>query len=112
MVLGRGADHGRSTDVDVFDGIRVSAVRFGHGLRERVEIHHQQVDGRYVVLCHNGVVDAAPAQEAAMHARVQGLDPPVHDLGKAGIGADVDYRETCVPQGAGGAARAQQLDLA
>jgi hypothetical protein len=64
------------------------------------------------VFCHNGVVDAATAQEAAMHARVQGFDPPVHDLGKAGIGADVDYRETCVPQGACGAARAEQLHLA
>ena len=112
MVLGRGAHHGRPTDVDVFDGIRVGAVGLGHGLRERVEIHDQQVDGRDVVLCHDGVVDAATAQEAAVHARVQGLDPPVHDLGKAGIGADVDYRETRVPQGARGAAGAEQLDLA
>ena len=112
MVLGRGTHHGRPADIDVFDGIRIGAVGFGHGLRERVEIHDQKVDGRYVVLCHNGVVDAATAQEAAMHARVQGFDAPVHDLGKAGIGADVDYRETRVPQGASGAAGAEQLDLA
>ena len=112
MILGRGAHHRRAADVDVLDGIRVGAVGFGDGLREGIEIHHQQVDGRDVVLRHDGVVDAAAAQQAAMHARVQRLDAAVHDLGKAGIGADVDYREARVAQGAGGAAGAQQLDLA
>ena len=47
-----------------------------------------------------------------MHARVQGLDPPVHDLGKACIGADVDDREAGVPQGSGSASRAEELHLA
>ena len=47
-----------------------------------------------------------------MHARVQRLDPTVHDLREAGIGADVDHGEACITKGPGRAASAQELDLA
>ena len=38
------------------------------------------------VLRHHRIVDAATAEQAAMHARVQRLDAAVHDLGEAGVG--------------------------
>ena len=54
-------------------------------LLEGVKIHHHHIDGLDAVLGHHGIIGAAPSQQAAMDARVQGLDAPVHDFRKAGV---------------------------
>src|SRR4029453_7492095 len=50
--------------------------------------------------------------ESAMDQRVQGLDPPVHDLGKGGHGRDVGDLDTFRTQERRGAARGEQADVA
>jgi len=70
MILGRRAHHGGSADVDVLDRIFDRAA----GLRDRratVEVDDDQVDRRDVVLAHDGFVDAASAEQAAVNLRVQ-----------------------------------------
>ena len=65
------------------------------------------------MLGHDGLVDAAPAEQPAVDLRVQRLDPPVHDLGKAGVAARP--RAPAMPasrSSRGGAAGGQQLDAA
>ena len=52
----------------------------------------------------------APRQDAAMHFRMQGLDPAVEHFRKAGVFADVDDREAGVAQHLGGAAGGQDFD--
>ena len=47
---------------------------------------------------HDRVVDATAPQQTAVHPRMQRLDAPVHDFGKARVGADVDDREAGVAQ--------------
>ena len=85
MVLRRGAKHRRSTYVDIFHKGREIA-GLGELVLERIEIDRQQVDTGDILIRHRRqmIVIVAPREEAAMDFRMQGLDPPVHDLGKAG----------------------------
>ena len=99
VIFRRGAHHRRPADVDVLDRFGVCAVGPGDGRGEWIKVHRQQVDARDVVFLHDGIVDAAPAQQAAVHARMQRLDAPVHDFGEAGVRADVDHREARVVEG-------------
>ena len=85
VVLRRRPDHGGAADVDVLDDGRV--VRAGRQRRlEGVEVDHQQVDRRDAVLVHRSrMLGLVPVgQQAAVHARMQGLHAPVHDLREPG----------------------------
>ena len=82
VILGGGAQHGGAADVDVFDRLLAGAIRTRHGLLERIEVDHQQVDGGNAVFLHDGVVDAAAAEQSAVNTRMQGLDATVHDFRK------------------------------
>ena len=62
------------------------------------------------MLVHDRVVDAAPAEQAAVDARMQRLDAPVHDFGKAGHFADFGHVQTGVAQRARRAAGRDQAD--
>jgi hypothetical protein len=107
IILGCGAQHGRSADVDVLDRILERAPRFRNRLLEGVEVHDHQVDGLDAVLLHLphvlGVVP--PAQDPAVHLGVQGLDPPVEHLREAGELRDVLDRDARVAEQFGRAAR-------
>jgi len=111
VVLGGGADHRRSADVDVLDAVVVRrALR--DGLFERIEIHHQQIDRLDAVRLHRrGVfLVGADRQQPAVHFRMQRLDPAVHHLGRTGEFRHVDDLETGVFERLGGAAGGDQLD--
>ena len=86
VVLGRGADQRRAADVDVFDAVVEAGTRRDRRL-EGVEVDDHEVDGGDAVLGHGlEVRGLVPAREdTAMDARLQGLDAPVHDLGKARV---------------------------
>ena len=94
VVLRRGADHRGAADVDILDHFverRAAAQR----VLERIEIDDEQVDRRDAVGDHRGQMRGivADREQAAMHARMQGLQPPVHHLGKAGQRPDVEDRD-------------------
>jgi hypothetical protein len=112
VVLRRGAQQRGAADVDVLDRGRQVAVGPRDGLAERVEVDHHQVDRRDAVLGHDRVVGAAPAEDAAVHLRVQRLDAAAHHLGEAGVVGDLDHREARLGEQARGAAGGEQFDTA
>ena len=110
MVLGRGAQHRRPADVDVLDGVVVAAARPGGGRGKRIEVDDQQVDRLDAVFAHHLVVLPAPTEQAAVHLRVERLDPPVHDLRKARVACHLAYGEAGLPQLPGSASGREQFD--
>ncbi len=110
VILCRRPDHRRPADVDIFHAGRViRALR--HGFLERVEIDHQKVDRADPVRLHRRDMRrvVAQRQKPAMHHRVQGLDAPVHHLGKAGDLGHVAHRKARLAQRARGAAGRDKL---
>ena len=113
MVLrGRAGQRG-AADVDVLDTILIAGATC-QGRLERVEVGHQQIDRRDLVLLHLGDVfrQVAPAQQAAMDLRHQCLDAPVEDFGKAGMGGHINHRDAGITQRLGRAAGGEDLDPA
>ena len=109
-VLRRGAQHRRAADVDVLDaGAEVGPA--GHRLLEGVEVHHHHIDHLDAVLGRLGHVGLVVAlgQEAAVHARVQRLHAAVHHLGELRHVVDGRDGHAGVLQGAGRAARGDDL---
>jgi len=110
VVLRRRAQHRRTADVDVLDGLGESAIGLRGDPLERIQVDHQQVDRADAVLGHHGFVDAASAEQAAVHERMQGFDAAVHDLREAGQGADLGDLEFRVTQRSCGAAGRDEPD--
>ena len=81
VVLGSRPDHGRAADVDLLDAL-VDAGPRHHRLRERIQVHHDQVEGldaecRQLI----GVLGLAKVgQDPRVHSRVQRLHPSVEGL--------------------------------
>ncbi len=98
MIFRRGAHHGRAADIDIVDRIVVGAVGAAHGGGERIEIDRQQIDGLDGVLAHHRLIEAAPAQQAAVNLRMQGLDAAAHDFRKAGVLGDFLDRDAVAGQ--------------
>ncbi|SHX03073.1 Uncharacterised protein [Mycobacteroides abscessus subsp. abscessus] len=81
VVLRRGADHRRATDVDLLDALVLGRAR-RHGLRERIQVHHDEFERLDTELIERGEVLglAGVGQQAGVHTRVQSLDPAVQHL--------------------------------
>ncbi len=111
MVLGGGADHRGSADVDLLDGL-VGAGTGGDGLGERVEVGDHQVEGRDPELLELlDVGGQSPVgEDAGMHHRMQGLHPAVQAFGEAGDLLDRGDRQAGVGQPLGGGTGGDQLD--
>ena len=100
VIFCRGAQHGRATDVDVFDRVFERTLRFGHGLLKRIQIDYHHVDGCNIVLgqrCHVGR-KIAPRQYAAVHSRMQSLDATIKHFGKAGVVGYFSHVQTLLGQ--------------
>ncbi len=112
VVLGGRAQHGRAADVDVLDGIGQRAFILGDGLLERIQVHHQQVDGRDAVLGQRRHVfgQVAAGQDAAVHLRVQGLDAAVEHFREAGVVGHFRHGQAGLGEQLGGAAGGEELD--
>lgn len=84
-VLGGRAQHGRTADVDVLDGIREGDLGVGDGLLELVQVDDDQVDQLNAVLCRllHVLLGIAAGQQRAVNLGVQGLNAAVHHLGIA-----------------------------
>ena len=105
VVLGGRADHAGAADVDVLDHL-VAVRAASHGRLERVEVDDDEVDRANAVLVHRRRVRriVAHGQKPAVNHRVQGLDPAVHHLGKAGQVGYVAHVEPGIAQRLRGAA--------
>ena len=106
-ILGGGADHGGSADVDVLDQLLERHAGLGGGFFEGVEIDHDHVDGLDAVLGDGGDVRGilAAMQDAAVHLGMQRLDPAVEHFREAGEFGDVFDRDAGVAQQLGACLR-------
>ena len=91
VVLRRCANQRRTANVDLLHRLGERHARPGHRRRKRIQVHHDQLEGEDAVLGQGfhvlGIV--APAEDAAVNLRMQGLQTAVHHLWKAGVLGDV-----------------------
>ena len=111
-ILGGGADHGRSADVDVLDEFFEVYARFGGSFFEGVEIHYHHVDGLNAMFGHRARCAGifAAMQNTAMDFRVQRFDTAIEHFGEAGEVGDVFDFDSGVAQELGGSASGDELD--
>ncbi len=85
-VLRRGAEHRRAADVDHLDRLLVAGAVLRGDLRERVEVHADEVERPDRVLLERGnvLVVVAPREDAGVDARVERLDAAAEHLGRLG----------------------------
>src|SRR5262245_61164958 len=114
MILGRGADHRRAADVDVFDRLLHRHVGFFNLLVERVQVDDYQVDRLYAVFAHLRamLLVRADAEDAAMNFRVQSLDAAVEHFRKSGEVRNVARLDSVLAQQLRGTAGRNDLDAA
>ncbi len=110
-VLRGTAEHGGSPDIDVLHRL-VEGSPLRHLVFERVEIHHHDVDGNDLLLLDRLEVRrlVTAGQDAAVHDRMQGLDPSVEDLGEAGGRRDFRHRNAGVGESLGRSTSREELE--
>ena len=96
MVFGCRPHHGRTANVDVFDGGFKGHRRIGHRFPKGIEVHHHHINringlGRQIGLM--GAIGAL-RQDAAVDARMQGFNPPAQDLRCTGVVGHLGHRQT------------------
>mmetsp|Transcript_41967 Transcript_41967/g.105275 ORF Transcript_41967/g.105275 Transcript_41967/m.105275 type:complete len:215 (+) Transcript_41967:1205-1849(+) len=95
MVLGGGADHRRSSDVNLLDAVRERGRGVtGHGRAERVQVDDHHVDRADIVFFQRGhvLLLVAHRQDPGVHRGVQRLDAAVQHLGVARHLVDASHR--------------------
>ena len=111
VVLGRRAHQRRPADVDLLDGLFQRNALPRHGGLERIEIHHDQLEGEDAVLGQRlhvlGIVVAA--EDAAVDLRMEGFQPAVHHFGEAGVLGDVADGDALALQVFSGSAGAEDF---
>ena len=110
MILGGSAEQRGTADVDVLDRRVQVAIGARNRRLEGIQVNDDQVDRRDAVLCHDGFVQPAPAQDPAMDFRVQGLDPAIHHFRKARIVGNLGDGNAVIGEQARRAARRDHFD--
>ena len=79
IILGGGADHRGTADVDLLDQMIDGRTRVGSRLLERIEVHHHHVDARNALRENRRQViwPAAHGKNSPGNCRMQRLHPPV-----------------------------------
>ena len=90
-VFGSGAQHRRSTDIDVLDQFLESDIRALGSLLKCVQIHHHHIDRGDVVFGDRFAMRSivANVQNAAVDFRMKSFHAAIEHLGKAGQLGDV-----------------------
>ncbi len=111
-ILGGGADHGRSADVDVLDQLFECHARLSGGFFEGVKIDHDHVDRLDAVLGDGGGVRGifAAMQDSAVNFGMQRLDSAVEHFGESGEFGDVFDSDAGIAQQFGRASGGDEFD--
>ena len=106
VVLGGGAQHGGSADIDVLDELLEVGAGLGGDFLETVEVDHHHVDGDDAVGLDGGHVFGVGAhgEDAAGDFGMHGLDAAIQHLGKSGDVADIGDGDPGIAKEARGAA--------
>lgn len=101
MVLCRGSQHARATDIDFLDDFRVTSAGLNR-LLKGVEIDTNQINRTDAVLLHRSQVRRviAAGQKSAVNLRVQGLHTAIHHFREAGVVRDFGHGQARVRNGA------------
>src|SRR5690606_16553661 len=93
-VLGGGANHGGSADVDILDQLFQSGFRSSRDFLKLIEIHHHQVNARNAVLGDRVHMSGfgAHGENPTVHHRVQRLHAAVQHFGELGDFSDLLQR--------------------
>ncbi len=111
MVLGCCSQQGDAADVDLLNGCGQRHVRCGHGLLERIEVDHHQIDGDDSVTFQLIQMEFSPSgQDAPVDGRVQRLHSPAQNFGKAGQIFHRDDGQAGIRDLFGGTAAGHQFD--
>ena len=112
VVLGRGADHRRATDVDLLDRLRECDVGIRDGGLEWVEVDDDQVDRPNLLLLEVSLIALviSTGEDPAVDPRVKRFDSPAEHLGTVREFRNVDDREARVSQCTRGATGGDQFD--
>jgi hypothetical protein len=96
VVLRRRAQHRRAADVDVLDDLDLGGVAGRDRALERVEVDAHEVDELDLVFGRLAQMTrvVSDREHAGVQARVQRLDPAVHDLREAGEPLDRAHLQT------------------
>ena len=91
-VLGSTADHGRTADVDILDGIFKGYTLLSDGLTERIEVYAYKLDGLDAVLFKGFHVgrNVPAGKDTAVYLGMKGFYAAVANLRKAGNFTDAD----------------------
>ncbi len=94
-----GPDHRRAADIDILDALGKIGAACDGGF-EWIEIDHQYIDAANGMRPHRLDVFriVANAEQAAMHRRMQRLDPAIHHFWKSGEVANVHDRKAGIAQ--------------
>ena len=103
MVLGRRSHHGWATNINILDRCGQVTVGVGHSSGKGIQVYYYHIYGLNSVLGHYAVIFAATAEDSAMHFRVQGFDPAIHHLWKAGVVRHLSDCDRIITQQAKGA---------
>ena len=111
IILGGGAQHGGSADIDVLDQFFQVRAGFGGHLFEAVKVDHHHVDGRDAVGADGRHVlrVAAHGEDAAGDFGVHRLHAAIQHFRESGDIADVRHGDSGVADQAGRAARGDQF---
>jgi hypothetical protein len=111
-ILGGGADHGRSADIDVLDQLFESHAGLGGGFFEGVKIYDDHVDRLDAMLGNSCDVCRifTSVQDGAMNLGMQRFHTPIEHLGKSGELGDVLDGDAGIAEKFGGPSGREELD--
>ena len=70
VIFGCGPDHGRPTNIDIFDCRFTGRIRRRDGLFERIKVHDNEINGGNACLGHGRLINAAATQNTTMNMRM------------------------------------------
>ena len=100
MVLGRAAQHGRPTDIDLLDRFGKQDVGLCNRLLKRVEVNHHQIDQGNARLfgLTQMILVVTQAEQPTVYLGVQGLNPAIHHLRESRMLTHLNYLHPVILQ--------------
>ena len=111
MVFGRSADHGRTTDIDIFNGFFKCAIGFSDRCLKRIEVHNNDIDRINVVVSqgfHMFRIGAA-SQNTRVDLRIECFDTTVKHFRETRVIGHFLNFDSCLSDQFGGTARGEQV---
>ena len=106
VVLCCRTNHGRTADIDIFNGFCSGYVWFGNGFTERIEVHSHQINAFDAVFLHSFHMFRiiTDSEDASVNLGMQCFHTAIHHFRKSGHFGNRFYRNACCCNGLHGTA--------